>query len=332
MTLRTSLCDLLGIDVPIIQAPIGGASVPALAAAVSNAGGLGMLSVTWREPTELRTLLHETQERTPRTFGVNQVLTFDAAERLEICLDEGVKVISFFWGDPAPYVEQVHRAGAVVMQTVGSAAEARQAVEAGVDVIVAQGWEAGGHVLGQVSTMALVPAVVDVAGSVPVVAAGGIADGRGIAAALMLGASGVWLGTRFLASEEANAHPIVKERVVQRAETDTAFGEIFNVGWENAPHRILRNSTVELWEAAGSPATNRPGAGDTVATNADGSPVVRYSDSMPRAGMTGDLEALAYYAGQSTGLIHSIEPAGRIVERLAAEAEEALRGGAKVAG
>jgi nitronate monooxygenase len=332
MALRTSLCDLLGIDVPIIQAPIGGASVPALAAAVSNAGGLGMLSVTWRDPSDLRTLLQETQERTPRTFGVNQVLTFDAAERLEICLDEGVKVISFFWGDPAPYVEQVHGAGALVMQTVGSAAEARQAVDAGVDVVVAQGWEAGGHVLGQVSTMALVPAVVDAAGSVPVVAAGGIADGRGIAAALMLGASGVWLGTRFLASEEANAHPIVKERVVQRVETDTAFGEIFNVGWENAPHRILRNSTVERWEAAGSPATNRPGAGETVATNADDSPVVRYSDSMPRAGMTGDLEALAYYAGQSTGLIHSIEPAGQIVTRLAAEAEAALRGGARVAG
>jgi nitronate monooxygenase len=332
MALRTNLCDLLGIDVPIIQAPIGGASVPGLAAAVSNAGGLGMLSVTWRQPAELREMLHATQQLTQRPFGVNLVLTWDPSERLGICLAEGVKVISFFWGDPAPYVEQIHRAGALAMHTVGSAAEARQAVDAGVDVVVAQGWEAGGHVWGQVSTMALVPAVVDAAGSAPVVAAGGIADGRGFAAALMLGASGVWLGTRFLASEEAQVHPMVKEMVVSRVETDTAYGEIFNVGWDNAPHRTLRNSTVERWEAAGSPTTDRPGAGEPVATTAEGTPVVRYSDTMPRPGMTGDLEALAFYAGQSTGLVHSIEPAAQIVARLATEAEDALRGGAKMAG
>lgn len=325
MALHTRLCDLLGIKAPIIQAPIGGATVPALAAAVSNAGGLGMLSVTWRRPDELRELLRETQRLTTRPIGVNLVLSWDQAERVEICLEEGIKIFSFFWGDPRPYLARLREAGALVMQTVGSAAEARQAVADGVDILVAQGWEAGGHVWGGVSSLVLIPATVDVAGSVPVVAAGGIADGRGLAAALTLGASGVWLGTRFLASEEAQAHPMVKEQLLSQVETGTAFGEIFNIGWENAQHRVLRNSTVERWEAAGRPATDRPGAGETVAKQADGTPVVRYSDTMPRAGMTGDLEALAFYAGQSVGLIHDIEPAATIVTRLVAEAEQALK-------
>lgn len=331
MALRTRLCDLLDIEVPIIQAPIGGASVPALAAAVSNAGGLGMLSVTWRRPDELRQMLRETQRLTTRPVGVNLVLSWDQADqskRIEICLAEGIKIFSFFWGDPTPYLDRLRRAGALVMQTVGSAAEARQAVADGVDIVVAQGWEAGGHIWGQVSSLVLIPAAVDAAGSVPVVAAGGIADGRGLAAALTLGASGVWLGTRFLASEEAQVHPMVKEQVLSHVETDTAYGEIFNVGWDNAPHRVLRNSTVERWEAAGGPTIDRPGAGETVATTADGTPVVRYSDTMPRAGMTGDLEALAFYAGQSVGLIHGIEPAAMIVTRLVTEAEQVLKAGA----
>jgi len=332
MALRTSLCDFLGIDVPIIQAPIGSGSGPRLAAAVSNAGGLGMLSVTWRPVDEVRAVVRETQRLTRRPFGVNLVLHWDPRERLEICLAEGVKAISFFWGDPTPYVEQIHRAGALVMQTVGSAEDARHAVAAGVDIVVAQGWEAGGHVWGQVGSMVLIPAVVDAVEPVPVVAAGGIGDRRGIAAALMLGASGVWLGTRFLASEEATVHPIHKEMVITHAETDTVYGEVFNVGWANAPHRALSNSTVERWETAGSPTANRPGSGESIAAYSDGTPVVRYSDIMPGPGMTGDLEALACYAGQSSGLIHSIEPAAQIVATLVKEAEDALKGGARMVG
>ena len=332
MALRTSLSKLLGIDVPIVQAPIGSGSGPQLAAAVSNAGGLGMLSVTWRSTDEVRAVVRETQRLTGRPFGVNLVLHWNPVERLEVCLAEGVKVVSFFWGDPSPYVEQIHRAGALVMQTVGSAEDARHAVAAGVDIVVAQGWEAGGHVWGQVGSMVLIPAVVDAVEPVPVVAAGGIGDRRGIAAALMLGASGVWLGTRFLASEEATVHPIHKEMVITHTETDTVYGEPFNVGWQNAPHRALRNSTVERWEAAGRPTGDRPGAGETVAAYADGTPVPRYSDIMPGLDMTGELEALACYAGQSAGLIHSIEPAAQIVAALVKEAEEALKRGAGMVG
>jgi nitronate monooxygenase len=137
------LCDLLDIQHPILQVPIGGLSTPALAAAVSNAGGLGLLSATWREPDALRRLLRETRSLTSRPFGVNLVLAFNIEERLDICLDEGVQIVSLFWGDPVRYIPRVHSMGGVVLHTVGSASQARSAVDVGVDIIVAQGMEAG---------------------------------------------------------------------------------------------------------------------------------------------------------------------------------------------
>lgn len=207
----------------------------------------------------------------------------------------------------------------------------RHAVECGADAIVAQGWEAGGHIRGTVATLPLVPQVVDAVTPVPVVAAGGIADGRGIAAALMLGAAGVWIGTRFLASEESAAHPVYKEKIIESREDDTLYSGLFDVGWENAPHRTLRNSTVEEWEAAGRPPSGRrPGEGETIANFADGRAALRYSDVIPLPGMTGRLEALALYAEQSTGLVSLIQRAGEIVEQLANETAEALETCAKL--
>src|SRR5918995_1626651 len=215
MTLHfnTSFCRLVGIDLPIVQAPVGGITTPALAAAASEAGGLGMLSITWRDPSTLRALLRDTRAWTAKPFAVNLVLEWDPSERLAIALEEGVPIVSFFWGDPAPWVDQVHAAGGLVLQTVASAEEARRARDAGVDAVVAQGWEAGGHVWGEVSTLALVPRVVDAVASLPVVAAGGIADGRGLAAVLTLGAGAAWMGTRFLLAQEASVHPHYRQRV-----------------------------------------------------------------------------------------------------------------------
>src|SRR5580704_2688471 len=192
MMLRTQLADLLDIDLPIIQAPIGSASCPELAAAVSNAGGLGMLALSWHCLEAIHLAIRKTRTLTDRPFGVNLVLQWNQAERLETCLEEGAPVVSFSWGDPEPYLARTGRAKVKVMHTVASAAEARRVADLGVDIIVAQGWEAGGHVQGQVSTMALVPRVVDAVAPIPVVAAGGIADGRGLAAALALGAAGAW--------------------------------------------------------------------------------------------------------------------------------------------
>jgi len=323
--LRTSLCGLLGIDVPIVQAPMGTLAVPPLAAAVSNAGGLGMLGVSWLEFDLMREFIRETRRLTLRPFGVNLALAWDQHERLAICLEEGARIVSLFWGDPSPYVAAIREAGAMLVQTVGSAAEARRAVAAGADVIVAQGWEAGGHVWGEVATMPLVPCVVAAVRPIPVVAAGGIADGRGVAAALALGAAGAWLGTRFLASHEIFVHPDYRERVLRACETDTCYTTLFDVGWEDAPHRTLRNATLDAWQAAGSPpGGRRPGEGETIAALPDGTPVRRYSEIPPLPGMTGDLAALVHYAGQSAGLVRRVQPAGDIVQELVEEAARTL--------
>src|SRR5205814_10671102 len=187
-----------------------------------------------------------------KPFGVNLNLEFPQEERLDVCLAEKVPIISFFWRDPGALVRRAQEAGAIVLHTVGSAASARRAVECGVDVVVAQGWEAGGHVRGKVATMPLIPAVVDAVGPVPVIAAGGISDGRGLAAALALGASGAWIGTRFLASNEAIIHPRYRQRILQATEDDTVYlEELFDIRWPNAPHRTLRNQTVQTWETTG---------------------------------------------------------------------------------
>ena len=325
MSLRTALCDVLGIELPIVQAPI--ASSPELAAAVSNAGGFGMLQGSWLSPKRLRETVRATRELTDRPFGVNLVLEWPQEERLDAVLEEGVPAVSLFWGDPSPLAGRVHDAGATLICTVGSAAEARSVVEAGADVVVAQGWESGGHVWGQVALFPLVPCVVDAVSPVPVVAAGGVADGRGLAAALALGAAGVWVGTRFVASEEIPLVALYKERVVEASETDTVYGIVFDIDWPDAPHRALRNSTVRRWEEAGRPRPGeRPGEGEVVAAWPSGDPILRYSDALPKPGMTGDLEALALYAGQSAGLVKDVRPAGEIVRSLAAEAERILSG------
>jgi NAD(P)H-dependent flavin oxidoreductase YrpB (nitropropane dioxygenase family) len=325
--MRTPLCQRLGIEVPIIQAPMGGAVGPGLAAAVSNAGRLGML-VPWRADFDtVRRTIRETRELTRRPFGVNLNLEFPQEERLAVCLEEGVPVISFFWRDPSSLVPRARAGGATVLHSIGSVAEARQAVEGGVDVVVAQGWEAGGHVRGTVATLPLVPAVVDAVAPTPVIAAGGIADGRGLAAVLALGAGAAWIGTRFLASAEAAIHPHYRHRVLQASAADTVYLEnLFDRGWQNAPHRVLRNGTVDRWEAAGRPAFGqRPGEGEVIARSSTGLPVVRYQSYTPGAGTEGEIEDLPMWAGQSVSLVSKMQPAAEIVREIVDEADAILR-------
>jgi nitronate monooxygenase len=323
--LRTALTDLLGIALPIVQAPMGGATTPELAAAVSNAGGLGTLALSWHPPEAARAVIRATQALTDKPFGVNLVLAFPQAERLAVCLEEKVPVISFFWGDPAPHVGPCHAAGAAVLSTVASAHQARAAVAAGVDAVVAQGWEAGGHVLGEVATLPLVRAVADAVAPVPVIAAGGITDGRGLAAALALGAAGAWIGTRFLATPEASIHPRYRQRLLDALETDTVHGRLFDVGWPDAPHRVLRNATVETWEAAGRPASGaRPGEGEAVASSPRG-PILRYSSATPGPEAEGDIEALSLWSGQGVAGVGRVAPAGEVVREIAGEARAVLK-------
>jgi nitronate monooxygenase len=292
------------------------AAIPQLAAAVSNAGALGMVTLTWS--ADVGAVVRETAALTTRPFGGNFVLTSDHHDHLDQALGAGLRIVSFLWGDPSAYIKAVHDAGGIVMLTVGSAEEARRAVASGVDVIVAQGLEAGGHVWGTVGTLALVPAVVDAVAPVPVIASGGIGDARGVAAVLALGAQAAWLGTRFLLAEEMPIHEDYRRRLIAAAETDPQlYPNLYEVGWPDSPHRALRNSTATAWEAAGRPPlARRPGAGDVIAHFASGEAIVRYEPAPPMVGTTGEIEALSMWAGQGVALAKESQSAADIVKEL----------------
>src|SRR5499427_9667167 len=247
-SMRTDVCNLLGIEHPIVAAPMGpDLTGPEFVAAVSNAGGLGILQAQFCPPPVFREEIRRVRALTAKPFGVNLLLHFPVEDHVAVCLEERVPVLSFFWGDPTPYVERAHAAGVKVFHQVGSVAEAQKAAAAGIDVLVAQGVEAGGHVAGEVSTLALIPRVVDAVAPRPVVAAGGIADARGVVAVLALGAQAAVQGTRFLASAESRAHPHYKQRLLEADEEGTVRTILFGHGWPNAPHRTLRTAFVEQW-------------------------------------------------------------------------------------
>lgn len=328
--LQTAFTRLLGLQHPIMQAPMGaGISSPELAAAVSNAGGLGMLAVGRLPPEEIRAQILRTRQLTDKPFGVNLLLPMYVSGQTEVCVEERVAVLSLFWGDPAPHVKAAHAAGLKVMLQVGSVEEAKAARDAGVDVIVAQGVEAGGHVRGTIGALVLVPLVVEAVHPLPVVAAGGIAESRGIVAMLALGAAGAALGTRLLASVEAAAHPDYKQHILRARADDTLYTTLFDIGWPDAPHRVLRNSVVAEWELAGRPPPGqRPREGEIIgqAQFSDMTfPVGRYGALPPSTGFEGDVEKTALYAGESCGLVNDLRPAGAIVEEMARQAEALIR-------
>src|SRR6476659_4018967 len=315
--MKTALCHVLGIEHPIISAPMGpDLTGPELVAAVSNAGGLGILQAQFCPPPVFRQEIRRVRALTSKPFGVNLLLHFPVEEQVAICLEERVPVLSFFWGDPTPYVERAHAAGVKVFQQVGSVADARRAADAGVDVIIAQGVEAGGHIVGQVSTLALVPRVVDAVAPRPVAAAGGIGDARGVVAVLALGAQAAVLGTRFLASVESRAHPLYKQKLLQAGEADTVRTILFGHGWPNAPHRTLLTLFVEQWlgqEARGQESRpDEPVVGRTVIAG-HAMPVLRFMGMPPNCDATGEIESMDLLAGQDVGLVGEIKPAGQIV-------------------
>ncbi len=324
--MKTTLCDTLGIDYPIFAAPMGPDLTGSdLVAAVSNAGGLGILQAQLCTPPVFRQEIRRMRALTARPFGVNLVLHFPVEEQVAICLEERVPVLSLFWGDPTPYVGRAHAAGVKVFHQVGSVAEARRAAAAGVDVIIAQGVEAGGHVAGAVSTLALVPRVVDAVAPRPVAAAGGIGDARGVVAVLALGAQAAVLGTRFLASAESRAHPHYKQKLLEAGEEDTVRTILFGHGWPNAPHRTLRTAFVRQWldqEARGQESRpDEPAVGQTV-VGGQTMPVLRFMGLPPNCDASGDIESMDLLAGQSVGLVGEIKPASQIVRELVEEARQ----------
>ena len=321
--ISTPFTQMLDIRHPIVQAGMGGVARAELAAAVSNAGGLGMLGMVRMPQDFIRKQIRQTRALTSRPFGVNLIPSVAPESgfesQLDVCLDEHIPVVSLFWCDAEPYVGRCHSAGTILMLQVGSVDEARRAAEIGVDLIVAQGVEAGGHVRGQTSLFPLLSAVVDAVSPIPVIAAGGIADGRGLAAALALGAASVWVGTRFVATSEAEAHTDYKERLLSASAADTIYTETFHVGWPpQSPHRVLRNSLTN---------GDSPPPGPVAHVHFDGRkiPVPTYGSMPPTVHTEGRTELMANYAGQGVGLIQEILPAADVVHRIVSQAESIIQ-------
>lgn len=339
-SLRTALCGELGIEYPIFLAGMGTAAGPELVTAVSEAGGFGVFGASAFPPGAIRELISSIRRRTARPFGVNIIIDerdlsaedkAELREQVSAAIAEGVAAVVLFWGDPVPYVEEAHRHGVPLFIQVGSVDEAKAAASAGVDAVIAQGVEAGGHVRGQTSIWTLLPAVVESIQPLPVLASGGIGDGAGVARAIRLGAQGVSLGTRFVASDEAWCHPAYKRRVVESTASDTVLSELFDVWWPNAPHRTLRNKTVSEWEAAGRPPTgSRPGEGTSIGHRRLGSGDIgewpRYAIGVATPDFDGDIDYAPLWAGESCSVVNDIKPAAQIVRDLVAEAQIALAG------
>lgn len=315
--METRLTSLLKLDVPIVQAPIGTATTVALVSEVSKAGALGTLSITWRSMDQSRAMIRAIKQKTNRPFGVNIVLTIDPHEKIEMCLEEGVKVISFFWGDPRSFIDVIHSRGTLVMHTVGNASEAKLYFKAGVDILVAQGIEAGGHIWGKTPLKSLISEVRAHVPDAVLVAAGGIADSDDVRYALRMGADGVSMGTRFVASREADAHPTYLKKLMEAKASDTVYTTLFDGGWPNAPHRVLRTKLVSQWEREGmKPRGQKPNEAEVIGHLESGESVMAYDDSFPSATATGEIEKFPLYAGESVGKTNDIKSAAGIVEEL----------------
>lgn len=372
MALNSRICDLLKIEYPIVLAGMGGASVPALAAAVSNAGGLGVLGAAACAPERLREWIRQTRALTDKPFGVDTLLPAsvrlgkpphsgaaladpmalaaeyrefaedfmareglaradgDAERRaiggrdaeggpplfskeffeaqMEVVIEEKVAVYAAGLGNPGPWMDRLHANGTVVMAVIGKVKHAQQVVESGVDVIVAQGHDGGGH-NSPIGTISLIPQVVDAVGDrVPVLGAGGISDGRGVAAAFLLGAEGAWVGTAFLATEEAGIEDFQKEAIVDGGDADTVVSRSIT----GKPARMIRNKWADAWVAAGKEPLPMP-----------------YQSMISGPVMAAGIQArrkdiLPGFAGQGIGLIHAVRPAAEVMADLVSEAERAL--------
>lgn len=325
--LRTPLCDLLGCDYPILSAGMGGVARAELVAAVSGAGGFGFLGMV-REPPELiRREIAAVRERTDRPFGVNLIpYGTDPGlleEELAACFEARLPALCFFWEVRPDLVARAKAAGCRVLYQAGRLPDALAAERAGADAVICQGFEAGGHVHGTVTSLALLPQMAR-ALRIPVVGSGGFGSGAGLVAALALGAQGIHCGTVFLATAESFAHDMHKRRIVEAASDETVYTDVFAINWPpRSPVRTLRNSVTEAHRdrLLGHGPDDFPR--EAVAEE-EGRPVYRYSTDSPLRSMTGDLEALAPYAGQSCGLVEAVRPAAELLRAMVAEAEATL--------
>ncbi|MEV0613496.1 nitronate monooxygenase [Nonomuraea sp. NPDC050404] len=309
------------------------AETPEFAAAVTNAGGIGAIGAALMPPDRLREVIREVRDRTGgRPFHVNLITFFPTGELVEVCAEERVPIVSFHWGHPpADQLKLLREAGVSVWEQVGSAGAARLAVDDGVEVVVAQGWEAGGHNYGGLPTMVNVPAVVDaVGGRAMVLAAGGITDGRKVAAALCLGADGVWVGTRMVASREARVHPEHHRRLVAAAGDSSVFTSIFGPEFPRFnPMRLQRNRVVAEWDDRLSEIPDDLDSLERVGTTVvqgEETAVRKFGLLLPVPETEGDWEEMPWLMGQGVGLIQDVKPAAQIVRDMMERAEGVLTG------
>lgn len=326
MSLHTPLCDLLGVEHPILLAGMGGVSYAELAAAVSNAGGYGVLGMAGTSTGFIEDQMKKVRALTDKPFGVDLLAaTPDALTRaVDVIIEGGASSFVAGLGIPMPIIEKLKGAGLKVMVVCGAVKHAVKAEQAGCDAVICQGGEGGGHT-GLVGTLPLIAQAVD-AVKIPVIGAGGIFDGRGLAAALALGAQGVWMGTRFIASVEAHAGDEYRQAILEAKDEDT----VRTRSYSGKPMRVKKNAWVDDWESR--PADIQPFPQQAIATIQAGA----------MGGIGGQVEGLdpdrsCFAMGQSAGGVHDVLPAGEIVARIMAEAEEAiakmaaLRSGARVA-
>lgn len=324
---ETRITKQFGLGAPIINAGMAFVAGPELAAAVSNAGGLGMLGGALVPPEGLKALIEATRQLTDRRFGVDVIGDFSSDAHIDVLIDEQVALAVFFWTAPTPaQIARLKAARVAFWMQVGSVEEARTASALGAEALIVQGSESGGHNRAEATLANLLPAVRAALPKMPLVAAGGIIDGASLVAALTLGAEAVWCGTRFLASREADAHEGYKSRVVTARSGDTAMTTVFGPEWPGQPIRALVNEAVRR-SAGREKAALAEAAGHLIGTTRLGGqsvPVPRYSALLPTRSFDADLEWSCLTAGESAANIQSIEPAGAILQGVMREAEQLL--------
>lgn len=321
----TRLTEEYKVDHPLVSAGMAFFGAPELAIAVCRAGGIGALGVAILSPEKMRTMIREVKQATDRPFHVNFITFMVKEEHIRVCIEEKVPIVSFHWGlPPAKFIGLLKQAQIKVWQQVGSVEDAKAAAGNGVDCIIAQGSEAGGHNYGTLPTMVLVPEVVRAVRPVMVLAAGGITIGRQVAAALCLGADGVWIGTRLAASQEAYAHPSYKEKLVQAKGTDTRLDSTFGPEMPQFnPMRLLENDHTRAFQGkehlVPTSTENEPVLGKLTYWGKE-YPLKRFTNFLPIPTTEANLEQMPLLAGQGVGLIDKILPAGEIIATMMKEA------------
>ena len=323
----TRITEKFGLKAPIINAGMAFVAGPELAAAVAEAGGLGMLGGAMVPAEGLRLMIRATRDRTPGSFGVDLIGDFIDDTHIDVLIEEGVSVVVFFWSAPSPaQVARLKAGGVGFWMQISSVEEAQASAALGTDALIIQGSEAGGHNRARAPLESLFATVRDALPDMPLIAAGGIIDGKTMAAALSRGADAVWCGTRFLASREADAHHGYTARVVDAGKDCTAITTVFGPEWPGQPVRALVNEAVRVSEGRVAAALEEA-AGQTIGTVILGGetlPVPRYSAILPTRAFDADLEWACLTAGECAAEIKSVQPARVIIARMMEEASQAL--------